>query len=229
MNMSLSRDNLYVYLEKQLNNFFPDNNLNLKSIVKKSLLDLALERLEYCLDSICVNGYHDEEGNSKFSHLHADQYATFIWFLSNTIWKNEANEEICNKLLQLNRIMHQIFISYKCGLPDHFFLGHPIGTILGNAIYGDYLVVMQNVTVNTPPKDFGNEPLIIGKGCFLGAYSKIVGNEPIGDYVSLGIDTLIYQKAIPNNAVVINSGNEYVIRERKNEYCRAQQYFKDRI
>ena len=229
MNMSLSKDELYTYLEKQLNNFFPDTSIVLKRTVMKSTFDLALERLEYCLDSISIRGYHDENGNSKFSHLHADQYATFIWFLSNTIWKCEENEDICCRLLQLNRVLHQIFISYKCCLPKHFFLGHPIGTILGNAQYGEYLVVMQNVTVNTPPTDFGDEPLKLGKGCFLGAYSKIIGNKSVGNYVSMGINTMVYQKSIPDNSVVINSGNECIVRERKHKFCRAQQYFKDLI
>lgn len=219
MQIYLSKEELIRYVEKQLDTFFPDGR---KADINRhiSSFNLALERLERCLDSICIKGYHDEKGNVTFSHLHADQYATFIWFLSNSIWKLEGDEFLCSKLLQLNRLMHQIFISYKCEMPDHFFLGHPIGTVLGNAKYGDYFAVLQGVTVNT------NADLTIGKGVFLGANAKIIGGQKIGNRASVGVDTLLYETTVPDDYVAIKVGGKTIIRKRESEKCAAQRYFR---
>lgn len=218
MQMSLTKDDLIRYVGRQLEMFFPDG---MKFDISQhiSSYNLALERLEYCLDSICVKGYHDEKGNVTFSHLHADQYATFIWFFSNSVWRLEENDFLSSKLLQLNRLLHQIFISYKCDMPDHFFLGHPIGTVLGNAKYGDFLAVLQGVTVNT------NNDLKIGKGVFLGANSKIIGSKPIGDRASVAVGTLLFETSVPDNHVAMNIDGKTIIRKRKREKCVAQRYF----
>ena len=127
-------------------------------------------------------------------------------------------------LMYLNRSLHGIFISYKCKLPDHFYLSHPVGTVLGNAEYGDFLVVHQNVTVNT-----GNENgkvLKIGKGAFLSAGCSIIGNEEVGDYVSIGVNAMVFKKVIPNDSVVkAKNGDLCYIDKRKNPICRAQRDF----
>ena len=62
-------------------------------------------------------------------------------FLANQIWHDEIDENVSRKLIGLNRALAGVFISYKLDLPPHFLLGHPLGTILGNATYGDCLVV----------------------------------------------------------------------------------------
>ena len=225
MQLSLSAAELKNYVARQTEFFFPDG-YHMAGTDVDAAFRTALDRLEVCLDSICQPGYHNERGECVFSHLHADQYAQFLYYFGNTLWLQSGNRVLCDKLLQLNRVLHNIFISYKCGLPDHFFLGHPFGTILRNASYHDFLVVMQGVTVNTERDEQNNPAPVLGKGLFLGAHAKIIGNKSIGDRVSLGVDSFVYQREVPDDSVVINDGHDScIIRPRKKPQCKAQEYF----
>lgn len=225
MVLSLPREELLHYVQAQLSHFFPDRYVFRGEDVDASF-QLALDRMEHCITAISHPGYHDSHGNPSFSHLHADQYAQFLYFLGNTLWAQSQNKPLCDKLLQLNRVLFSLFISYKCRLPDHFFLGHPIGAILGNAVYHDFLVVSQGVTVNTSQDELGNPAPVLGKGLFLGAHSKIIGAKSVGDRVSIGVDAMVFQREIPDDSVVICEGaDRCAVKPRKRETCRAQGYF----
>ena len=119
-----------------------------------------------------------------------------------------------------------MFYSFKAGLPDIFLFGHPVGTIIGNASYSDFLVVFQNVTINTGTESGNGEDLKMGKGLFLGAGAKIIGNSPIGDRVSIGVDAVVNQRRIEDDSVVLrNEQGEIIVRTRKKDTCMAQNYF----
>lgn len=207
MVLSLPQAELLRYVQAQTRNFFPDG-YELRGKDVETAFRAALERTEICLDAIAVRGYHDAEGNSLFSHLHADQYATFLYFFANSLWAQSENKPLCDKLLQLNRVLFSIFIPYSCRLPEHFLLGHPVGTILlGNTTYGDFLVVLQGVTVGNVN---GSPSPKLGKGLYLAAGAKIIGGEPIGDRVSIGVNALVYKQAIPDDSVVtVRGGGGY--------------------
>lgn len=223
---SLNKDDLTIYCLKQIYTFFPDNLSKYQysfDIISK-VMPKVLLRLEKCLEVINAPSYHDEQGNTIFYHLHADQYATFLYFLSNTIWLEYKEKILADKFMYLNRMLNGFFVSYKCNLPEHFYLSHPVGTVLGNADYGDYLVVLQNVTVNTGLNG-GKKPKI-GKGVILCAGCSIIGNEDIGDYVSVGVGTLVYKQYVPSNSTVkAKDGNLCVIEPRHGSLCQARREF----
>lgn len=227
MIMSLSKNELFDYVKNQLNHFFPDK-YHFSGNDVKSAFDTALERSEECFRVCSDVSYHDENGNTKFSHFFGDQYAAFLYFLSNSLWKCSQNSPLCSKIFHLNQTLHSFFASYKNNLPDHFILFHPLGTVLGKAVYGDFLVVFQGVTVNNSLGGEGNlSPAVIGKGVTLASNAKIIGNKPIGDYVSIGAGALVYQKAVPDNYVVTlgENGNAISMRMRKSKHCYAQRWF----
>lgn len=226
MQLSMQADDLKRYLENQLDIFFPDG-YKMQGKDVDSAFSLGLERLENCFKYIAFPAYCDDGGQTYFSHLHADQYAQFLYFFSNSLWKISENKPICDKVMALNRALNNFFFSYKGQLPDIFFLGHPIGSILGNAVYSDYLVVFQNVTINTSADEDGNPSPILGKGLFLGAGAKIIGNKRIGDRVSISVDTVVYNQEIPDDKVVLkNNFGEIKVTDRKKKCCMAQNYFR---
>lgn len=229
MELSLCENDLKNYLASQLNTFFPDG----KQMVGKDVdlaFKTALDRLENCFKHITFPAYCTDDGQTFFSHLHADQYAQFLYFYSNSLWTISQNRNICDKVMYLNRILNNFMFSYKANLPDIFFLGHPVGSILGNAVYSDYLVVFQNVTINTSQDSNGNPAPILGKGLFLGAGAKIIGNKKIGDRVSISVNTVVYNQRIDDDKVVITDINgNTVIKDRVKEKCMAQNYFRDKI
>lgn len=224
MKTSLSEQELARYVKKQIEIFMPDGyGVNEQHFL--SALKIALDRCEGCFKHILVPGYHNEK-EVLFSHLHMDQYATFLYFLGNTLWVEYKEKEICDRLLNLNRILNGFFLSYKCPMPNIFILAHPVGTIIGNALYSDGLYISQNVTINTHTDEKNEIDLRIGKGCFLGAGAKIIGNKPIGDRVSIGVDALIYDREVKDDSVCIrNPKGEMVIEKRKKEKCMASRVF----
>lgn len=228
MILSLSSQDLLSYISRQAEHLFPDGVSFVGNDIK-SAFSLGLERLENSIKTVTLPGYHNEKGIPTFSHMHADQYAQLLYFFGNSLWKTSQNRLVCDKLLAMNRVLHSLFISYKCNLPDHFVLGHPIGTILGNADYNDFLVVFQGVTVNTSQDSFGKPAPHLGKGLFLGAHSKIIGAQTVGDRVSIGVNAMLYERDVPEDSVVLLVNGDVLIRPRKKETCKAQDYFNVRI
>ena len=85
MELSLKKEDLKMYLDTQLKTFFPDNN-NMKGKDIDIAFDMGLERLENCFKYITFSAYCTDDGQTHFSHLHADQYAQFLYFFSNSLW-----------------------------------------------------------------------------------------------------------------------------------------------
>lgn len=186
----------------------------------------ALDRCENCFKHILLPGYHLENQEVLFSHLHMDQYATFLYFLGNTVWNEYQEKVLCDKLLNLNRILNGFFLSYKCPMPKIFCLAHPVGSVIGNANYSDGLVINQNVTINTWINEEGKLGLEIGRGCYFGAGAKVIGGEPIGDRVSVGVDALVYHQKVEADSVCLRDRNGKInIRSRINKKCKASSIF----
>lgn len=225
MELSLGKSELFEYIRCQLDNYFPDG-YRLQGKDVESAFNLGIERLENCFRYITFPTYCNQKGQTYFSHLHSDQYSQFLYYFSNSLWQISENKPICDKLIFLNKVLNGMFYSYKGKLPDVFFLAHPVGTILGNASYDNFLVVFQNVTINTDTNEMGEAAPKLGKGLFLGAGAKIIGNKPIGDCVSIGVDALVYNQEIEDNKVVLRKSDGQVeVLDRKKEFCMAQNYF----
>lgn len=221
---SLNTEDLLEYTDRQLSAFYPDGSSIPRDRKTFESFKTSLDRVEECFRHITLRGY-SEKGVAMFSHLHSDQYSQYLYFLANQIWHDEIDENVSRKLIGLNRALAGVFISYKLDLPPHFLLGHPLGTILGNATYGDCLVVYQGVTINSGKDGTGEYVPKIGKGCFFGTGSSVIGCEPIGDRVSVGVDAVVYNQSIANDMLVINKSGKQKVVPRSKPECFAQQFF----
>ena len=224
MILSMSERELCSYVCSQISHFIPDS-INIKNNLLLSDVSASLEKCSFCFSHIKNNAYRDDNGQTFFSHIHADQYATFLVFLSNHIWKIRGDKLLCDRIMYINRVLHSFMMSYKAKIPDIFWLAHPVGSVIGNADYSDYLYVSQNCTINTgdPDKDGSPTPKI-GKYFGMGAGSAVIGNKPIGDRCSLGVNVLLYNKDLKNNTVVINKDGE-IIEKINREKCFSEKMF----
>lgn len=225
MKMSITKAELFEYLKSQLEHFFPDK-YKLEGKDVQIAFELALEKTEYCFEHINFRNF-SINGEANFRHLYSDQYSQFLYFLGNTLWEMSGNSPICDKMVLLNRALNGILCPYTVKLPSIFLFSHPIGTILGNAVYSDYLVISQGVTVNYSNGSDGREPLVIGKGVFLCPGVQVIGNKRIGNRTSIGGGVVVHEKEIPDDSVVYrdDQGSMRIVK-RKNT-CKAQQYFYD--
>lgn len=213
MESIISKCNLKDYIKCQMENLFPDKNTSryFQGNDVDMAIDRAFERMEYCFKYITNTAYSDDKGQTYFNYLHSDQYAAFIYWFSNSLWKISQNKLICDKALLLNKTLNTLFLSYKCHMPDIFYLAHPFGTIIGNADYSDFLVVSHGVTINTGEPINGRQTPKLGKGLFLAAGAKIIGEETIGDRVTVGVDAVVFRKEIENDKLVIRDDNGKII------------------
>ena len=167
---SIPIDRLKHYAINQINTFFPDGNIVEydDSELNEAFMD-ALKRLEFCFEHITNPRYSifDDKHvvHPYFQHTNSEQYCTFLYFLSNSLWKLYPDKSwICDKLILLNKTLHCCWYTYKVKLPDIFYLIHPIGSIIGHAVYSNYLVICHNVTIGER-MDTSNS---IGELCYLG-------------------------------------------------------------
>lgn len=219
MIISLSYEELKDYLSRQLNHFFPDRHTVSVSQLS-GFTDTALDRMDYCFRHVSF-GRYNENGNTKFNHLYADQYLLFLWYLANTAWKNGGNENLCSKLYYLNKSLHAFDCMYNTALPDIFLVFHGAGTMLGKATYADFFLVLQGCTVGSQRGDYP----VLGKGVTLTANSSVIGKCMIGDRCTIGGRTMVFQKNMDNDSSAYIDVATGALKFKSTGSCYAQQYF----
>jgi serine O-acetyltransferase len=198
MQVSLTTSALESYVASQISNFFPDSILSRSEV--KPYIHSALERAEYCFGHI-KNKYHPEGGEIFFNHLHTDQYAIFLYYLSNSIYRAQGDINLASKIYALNKSLNAVDLLYEVELPDIFYISHCVGTVLGRGKYSDYLFVHQGCTVG------GNIDGVyptLGEGVVMYGGSAIIGDCNIGDNTWLSYNTVIMDRDIPPSSVVFN-------------------------
>ncbi len=218
MILSLPLNDLKAYVAAQLNHFFPDKNV-IKPSDLNEVLDVAIDRVNYCFSKVAYERYN-KNGQTILNHLYADQYLVFIWFLSNTVWKNNNNNTLlATKLYYLNKSLHAFDCMYDTGLPDIFLIFHGAGTMLGKASYADYFVALQGCTIGSHK---GKYP-VMGQGVALAAHASIIGNCNIGDRVTLSANASVYERNISSDILVFRDAiaGSLCLKETKNSYSQS--------
>lgn len=169
------------YVEQQMIHFFPDQQTDMREIMARHI-DETLVRLSRCINAVKMWALNE------FHYLHSSQYTIFLYYLSNTIWKNEKQQKLCSKLFYLNKALNGIDLFYEIEMPDIFFIGHSVGIVLAKAQYSNYLVLYQNSTVG---KNHGVAPRL-GEGVIIYPNSAIIGDCDIanGSVISQGVSVI---------------------------------------
>lgn len=209
MQLSIEKNELIEYVTNQVNTFFPDK-YNIRTIEIKKIMDRTLDRTNYSFSQTTLK-YYNENGIVKFNHLHSDQYSMFLWFLSNEAFLNEKIN-IAEKLFYLNKALNCIDALYSIKLPDIFMFCHPIGTILGNAHYKNYLVVYQAVTIGASIEEIYPT---LEENVTLFENAKVIGNCHIGKNVTISSGTTVINTDIPNYTIVFGQGKELVLKDER--------------
>ncbi len=218
MQTSLTTDELADYVSSQLNYLFPDGR-TIQLREHRSSVDLALDRVAYSFKHSTVKHYC-VAGEPRFNHLFSDQYAAFLWFLANTLWKAQGTAPVLDKLFSLNKALHAFECMYDTLLPDIFFLSHTVGTVLGKATYADFFVVSQGCTVGVHKHKYP----VMSKGIALAANVSVIGNCTLGQRVSIGSDTSIFQCDLANDVTAYtNVQGQLVLTSSAEPY--AQKFF----
>ena len=186
-----SRAGLLRYLVRQLETFFPDDAPGVREVIDAQL-DTALRRLERCINAVRLW----REG--EFDALHSSQYAIFLYYLANTLWRAGADTRVCTKLFLLNKALNGIDCFYEIELPEVFFIGHSVGIVLCKASYGNRLVLYQNSTVG---KNHGVAP-VIEDGVVLYPNCAVIGRSRVRAGSVIGPGTSVVNRDTNGDCLV---------------------------
>ncbi len=196
MKASLTTENLVLYVSRQLANIFPDEHHHNSELA--AIIDKALARLAYCFSHIDKK-YYQVNNMAHFNHLNSDHYCSFIYLLSNEAYRDDAIV-LAEKLFYLNKALNGLDCFYSIKLPDIFLFVHPVGTVLGNAEYANYLVVYQNVTVGSTLA--GDYPRF-NEACILYSNASIIGDCQLGENVIVGANSALLNTEVEPQRIIV--------------------------
>lgn len=209
---SLSIKGLGEYLVRQLNFFFPDERpVTLDDILP--VLPRALERLEHSFSEV-NNKYFFDGNNVVFSHLHGDQYAVWLYFVSNELFSQNGDSNICSKIFMLNKALHGCDIFFEVALPSVFLLVHPLGSVMGRGDYNDYFVCYQSCGIGSNKEVYPK----MGRHLTLRPGSSVLGNSVIGNMCQLGAGTLAIDVELKDGLTLLGRPGSYKFKENAAPY-----------
>ena len=158
--------------------------------------------------------------DNEIPNLHNSDHMTVFLYLLAREEAASGKIQSADRLSYLNRIRNGIDLWHTVTLPNRFFVVHPIGTVLGRAIYADKLVFYQNVTIGSSNNHY---PTFKGS-CLIYSGASILGNSLIGENVVIGAGTLLIDQEIPPNSMVFGTPGNLKIRPL--EYKCSKAFFK---
>lgn len=209
MVFEIPREDVLNGLLRQLNALFSVSDA--EANVVRALGEKVFQRCAYNF-SKNDNKYYARNGETYFNPYHAGQYTVFLYYFSNTVFKDEkSHRQLADKIYYLNRAMNACDLFYEVELPRIFRLDHPLGSVMGRAKFGDYFAFGQSCTVGNNNNIFP----VIGEHVTMSANSMILGNSNIGNHVILGAGACVKDADIPDNSLVFGSSPNLIIKNRK--------------
>lgn len=208
MRIGLEQNELLDIIIKQINNLFYINDDEASDI--GLVLDVVLQKCEYCF-SFSKNKYYRKNSAVYFNPFHSGQYSIFLYYLSNTIYKEFSDRQsLADRIYYLNKCLNGLDLFYEVEMPNIFSMDHPVGSVMGRAQYGEFFSFSQNCTVGN---NKGIYP-IIGKNVRMCSGAKILGKCQIGDNVIVAANSYIKDQDISQNSLVFGSSPHLVIKKR---------------
>lgn len=203
---SLAPAGLAAYAAAQLNAMFPDPQaVSADELVPA--VEAALPRLEHCFAHVANKYFFDGE-SAVFNHLHGDQYAMWLYLLSNQLHRQGGAVSTCSKLFLLNKALHGVDAFYEVELPSIFLFVHPLGTVLGRGNYGDFFVAYQRCGVGSNNDIYPT----FGRHVTMRPGSAVLGACNIGDHCQIATESLVLDRDLPANTLYIGGPKTATLR-----------------
>jgi serine O-acetyltransferase len=211
MFLLLSNEKLVELITRQLNSFFGIDDKETKEIA--DCISGALKKVEYCF-SFVKNKYYWKENTISFSPFQTDQYAIFLYYLSNILSVERNNKLLADKVYYLNKALHSADLYHEVSLPAIFTMGHPLGSVIGRAKFSNFFYFSQNCTVGN---NHGIYPTF-DEHVMLLAGATIIGKSHIGENCLISANTYIKDQDVPGNSLVFGASPNLNIKHKDDEY-----------
>lgn len=209
---SLDARDLAAYAAGQINAMFPDPEV-VEADDLMSAVTVALSRLEHCFSHVDNKYFFDGE-TAVFSHLHGDQYAMWLYLLSNELFRQGGPAATCSKLFLLNKALHGIDAFYEVSLPSVFLLVHPLATVLGRGVYSDFFVAYQRCGVGSNNDVYPS----FGRHVTLRPGSAVLGACTVGDHCQIATESLVLDRDLPDHTLYIGGPKTATLKRQDKPY-----------
>jgi serine O-acetyltransferase len=209
---SLDAQALAAYAAAQVNGLFPDPEPVTPADLAPAVAG-ALPRLEHCFSHVDNKYFFDGE-RAVFSHLHGDQYAMWLYLLSNELFRQGGPASACSKLFLLNKALHGVDAFYEVELPSVFLLVHPLGTVLGRGNYADFFVAYQRCGVGSNNDVYPT----FGRHVTLRPGSAVLGACTIGDHCQIATESLVLDRDLPAHTLYIGGPKTATLKRQDTPY-----------
>lgn len=200
------------YVAKQAEAIFPDG-YNLCPALEQ-YLPRALQRTTQCVHSVKS---WQERG---FDYLVSGQYAIFLYFLANEIWRASSDSVAATKLFLLNKVINGIDLYYEVELPPYFLIGHTVGMVFAKATYANFLVLHQGCTIGRS----GDERPRLEPGIVLFPNASIIGRCLVKENTVIAPGVQLVNHSTPGNCYVFMGKSGKPVFKDIDEYF-ADRYF----
>jgi len=209
MKMSLDPVALVAYVARQMSNVFPDRDVSSDELLPYH--GRALERLEHCFRHVRRKYFFDGT-HACFDHLNTDQYAMYLYFLSNSIHRMGGDAALAAKVYALNKALHALDVYYQIELPEIFAFQHPVGTVLGRGRYANYLFVYQRCTVGA---NLSLEYPTLEEGVVLYGDTALIGKTLVKQNTWVSVGTKVLDQEVGGDSVLFGRSPEIVTKRAK--------------
>lgn len=200
---SLPIDKLAHLLAHQTDAAFPDGApLKIQDLLPSMVR--AQARLEHCFSAV-NNKYFFDGQKVVFDHLHGDQYAAWLYFVSNQLHRDGAPPAWSKKVFLLNKMMHGCDIFYEVELPSIFLLVHPLGTVLGRGSYQDYFMTYQRCSIGSNHDVYPT----LGRHVTMRPGSSVLGNCVIADNVAIAAESLVLDHSVQPDSIYFGNPRDH--------------------
>lgn len=112
------------------------------------------------------------------------------WRVSNWLWRRgRTDAALMMQGASSERL--QVSIHPSASIGTSVFLDHATGIVIGaDALIGDDVTIMQNVTIGRGPERPQRAPRI-GRGAYLSSGASIIGDIGIGDFAKVGAGAVV--------------------------------------
>ncbi len=194
---SLDADGLTRYVSAQLQALSPSPDHD--EALLRTHVGEALDRVHAGFRNIKKKYYQDENGDVLFNHLNTDHWAAFLYLLSNTVHRAGGDEALASRCFVLNKALHGVDAFYGIQLPETFLFVHPVGTVLGNARYGNFFAAYQNCGIGATESGYPT----FGDGVIFYARSACLGGCEVGSEVVFAANSFSIDTNIPDRSVYL--------------------------
>lgn len=219
--MDVSSSELLALVERQLNSFWGVSRRELD--VLSHVLPGALAKIEICFSTLS-NKYCNRNGGGYFSPYHADSYCVYLYHLAKELYEKERDWiDLADRIYYLNRVMHGVDLFYGVDLPTIFWVGHPLGAVIGRGSFGDYFSFSQGCNVGNSK---GNYP-VLGHHVHMYPRSAVLGSCKVGNFCVLASGTIVKNQDVPSNSLVFGESPDLTFKPLEESYYYTLVQFKE--